>query len=141
MPSDDLKRAARAIALAARKLERATGDLSLAQYRVLALVSGGDERSSLIAERLAVAKPTITAVVDGLVERAYVARQAIEGDRRSLRLVLTPLGRKALAAAETAMADALATVLEEARDSDAILSALADLGDAQAAVFAARFTQ
>ena len=64
----------RALALAARKLERATGDLTLAQYRVLALVAGGDERSSLVAERLAVAKPTITAVVDGLVERGLPRR-------------------------------------------------------------------
>ena len=62
-----LARAARALALAARSLERAAGrvDLTLAQYRVLALIAAGDERASLLADRLAVAKPTITAVVDG----------------------------------------------------------------------------
>src|SRR5688500_6981620 len=97
MAAADLHRAARAIALAARKLEGATGDLTLAQYRVLALVAGGDERASLLAERLAVAKPTVTAVVDGLVERGFVSREAVEGDRRSLRLAITKAGRAALA--------------------------------------------
>ena len=69
-PASDLPRAARALTLAARALERAAAasDITLAQFRVLALVDAGDERSTLLADRLAVAKPTITAVVDGLVE-------------------------------------------------------------------------
>jgi DNA-binding MarR family transcriptional regulator len=127
MAAADLHRAARAIALAARKLERATGDLTLAQYRVLALVAGGDERASLLATRLAVAKPTVTAVVDGLVERGYVTREAVEGDRRSLRLAVTKTGAQALADAEAAMADALDQVLDVADDRDAVVKGLADL--------------
>src|SRR4029079_8814439 len=91
MTDPDLARAARALALSARALERATGecDLTLAQYRVLALVAAGDERSSLLAERLAVARPTITAVVDGLFERGCIERTSVQGDRRSIRLTLT----------------------------------------------------
>src|SRR3954468_2626622 len=98
---DDLSRATRALALAARALERAAGerDLTLAQFRVLALVEAGDERSSLLAERLAVAKPTITAVVDGLVERGLLVREAVAGDRRSIRVSLTPEGSTALRSA------------------------------------------
>jgi long-chain acyl-CoA synthetase len=134
----DVRRAARSIALAARKLERAMPDLTLAQYRVLALVAGGDERSSLVAERLAVAKPTVTAVVDGLVERGYVTREAVEGDRRSLRLVVTPGGRTAIADAEDAMADALGPVLAVADDSAAILAGLADLDTAMTTYFTDR---
>src|SRR5690349_20856452 len=105
MAETDLRRAARALALAARSLERsaAENDLTLAQYRVLALVAAGDERSSLLANRLAVAKPTITAVVDGLVERGFVVREAIAGDRRSLRLGVTPAGTAALHSAEQSM--------------------------------------
>lgn len=138
MAAADLHRAARAIALAARKLERATGDLTLAQYRVLALVAGGDERASLLAERLAVAKPTVTAVVDGLVDRGFVSREAVEGDRRSLRLTVTKAGRHALADAEAAMASALDQVLDVADDRDAVLRGLADLDAAMTTYYVNR---
>jgi DNA-binding MarR family transcriptional regulator len=134
----DLRRAVRALALAARRLERATGDLTLAQYRVLALVAAGDERSSLVAERLAVARPTITAVVDGLVERGCLTREAVAGDRRSLRLVVTAVGRAALAAAEESMARAVADVLDDARDRGALIAGLLDLDDALSAYYTRR---
>jgi DNA-binding MarR family transcriptional regulator len=133
MPSQqEFGRATRALALTARSLERAAAesDLTLAQYRVLALVAAGDERSSLLADRLAVAKPTITAVVDGLVDRGLVTRSAVEGDRRSLRLALTPAGTSALRKADRAMAEALNRLLGHARDADALLAALGDLDDA-----------
>ena len=140
MDDADLARATRALALAARSLERAAGagELTLAQFRVMALVAAGDERSSLLAARLTVAKPTITAVVDGLVERGLLTREAVTGDRRSLRLALTPAGYAALAAAGDEMSAALAHVLEFARDRDALLAALVDLDDALAARSQAR---
>jgi DNA-binding MarR family transcriptional regulator len=141
VPNDETRRAARAIALAARTLERAAGDLSLAQFRVLAVVAGGDERSSLIAERLAVAKPTVTAVVDGLCERGYLAREAVAGDRRSQRLVVTARGRAALAAAHDAMADALERVLAGRDGRDAVLTSLARLDDALTAYFTERLAR
>jgi DNA-binding MarR family transcriptional regulator len=128
--SDDLRPAARSLALLARKLERACGALSLAQFRVLSLVAAGDERSSLVAERLAVAKPTVTAVVDGLVERGYLAREAIAGDRRAIRLLVTDDGRAAVAAAEDAMADSLQGLFDGVTDRDALLRGLAELHEA-----------
>jgi long-chain acyl-CoA synthetase len=137
----DLTRAARALALAARSLERAATDcdLSLPQYRVLSLVAAGDERSSLLADRLALAKPTITAVVDGLVERGFIERTSVEGDRRSIRISLTKTGQQALRGVERAMADVLDRVFAEARDRPALIAALADLDDALAARMRARF--
>ncbi len=136
----DLLRAARALALSARALERAAGecDLTLAQYRVLALVAAGDERSSLLAERLAVAKPTITAVVDGLVERGCIERASVQGDRRSIRITLTKPGQQALRAAEREMAATLERILGHASDRVALLSALGDLDDALASRMHAR---
>lgn len=138
--SPDLPRAARALTLAARALERAAGasDLTLAQFRILALIAAGDERSSLLAERLAVAKPTITAVVDGLVERGFVGREAVAGDRRSIRVGLTPAGVAALQAAEREMAETLDRIFEHARDRDTIVRALLDLDDALALRMEAR---
>src|ERR1700692_4246194 len=117
-PSADLPRARRAPTLAARAPERAAAarDLTLAQFRVLTLIAAGDERSSLLAERLAVAKPTITAVVDGLVERGFVIRQAVVGDRRSIRVSLTTEGMSALRAAEDEMAETLGRIFGYARE-------------------------
>ena len=131
----DILRAARALALVARALERAAGasELTLAQFRVLSLIAAGDERSSLLADRLSVAKPTITAVVDGLVERGFVARAAVAGDRRSIRVSLTAPGAAAVQAAEAEMTAALGRNFEHARDRDALIAALVDLDDALAA--------
>src|SRR5580704_7985118 len=125
-------RAVRGLALAARSLEQAAGDLTLAQYRVLAFVAAGTERSSLVAEGLALAKPTVTAAVDGLVDRRFLTREAVAGDRRSLRLAVTAAGAGALAEAERSMGERLDRVLEFARDPDALLAALCDLDDAVA---------
>jgi long-chain acyl-CoA synthetase len=142
MTAPDLSRAARALALSARALERAAGEceLTLAQYRVLALVSAGDERSSLLAQRLTVAKPTITAVVDGLVERGYIERASVSGDRRSIRLSLTKAGVQVLRAADREMAATLEGIFVHADDRDALLHALGDLDDALAARSHARLT-
>jgi long-chain acyl-CoA synthetase len=142
VPDADLTRAARALALAARSLERAAGDcdLTLAQYRVLSLIAAGDERSSLLADRLAVAKPTITAVVDGLVERGFIERASVEGDRRSIRLSLTKPGQQALRAVERTMGEVLDRVFGEARDRPALIAALGDLDDALAARMRARWS-
>ena len=113
---DDLHRAARTIALLARVLERAAGDLTLAQYRVLALVAAGDERATLLAGRLAITKPSVSAVVDGLVERGCLAREPVEGDRRAVRLRITAEGSAAVTAAETAMAERLEPLVEAVDD-------------------------
>jgi DNA-binding MarR family transcriptional regulator len=130
----DLARAVRALALSARALERAAAarDLTLAQFRVLALIAAGEERSSLLADRLAVAKPTITAVVDGLVERGFVSREAVAGDRRSIRVSVTPSGAAALVAAQDEMSDALERIFSHARGREEVIAALVDLDDALA---------
>ena len=105
--------AVRAVARLARKLECAT-DLSLSQYRVLAAVDDGGERATHLAHALALAKPTVTAAVDGLVERGLLAREPVPGDRRSVRIALTEAGRGTLTGAEAAMAAALQAALPPA---------------------------
>jgi DNA-binding MarR family transcriptional regulator len=77
---------------------------------------------------LALAKPTITAAVDGLVERGFLLRSDIAGDRRAVRLSITAAGRGALKAAERSMAERLAPVFD--RVGPAVLDALADVGRA-----------
>ncbi len=82
------------LARLARLLENnGTTELTLPQYRVLGLLAGGDERASHLAARLAVAKPTLTSLVDSLVERGLAARETLDGDRRVVRVSITPAGR------------------------------------------------
>ncbi|MGH9279025.1 MAG: MarR family winged helix-turn-helix transcriptional regulator [Acidimicrobiales bacterium] len=121
-------RAVRAVARLARLFECSLGDLSLTQYRVLAIVSDGGERATHLAQALAVAKPTVTAAVDGLVERGWLAREPVPGDRRAVRIALTAGGRDALHQAEAGMVDRLCFVLDASGDDGHTLDALARLG-------------
>ncbi len=112
--------------------------LSLAQFRILELVSRGTERSTHIASRLATSKPAVTVVVDGLVGAGLLTRSSLPGDRRVIRLALTPDGRKALAGAEHAYRERLAPVFGEVSDPDALLVLLAEVDDVLDARWAAR---
>jgi DNA-binding MarR family transcriptional regulator len=125
--SSELREASRAMALLGRTLERACADLTLAQYRVLAMVASGDARASKLAERLAVARPTVTAVVDGLVERGYLRREAVPGDRRSASIVVTKEGRARLAQAEDALSARLEHLLAAVSDREAFVRGLTEI--------------
>jgi DNA-binding MarR family transcriptional regulator len=67
-----------------------------------------------------------------------VVREAVEADRRVMRVALTPAGVAALKAAEREMGAVLGRILEHAGDRDALLVALGDLDDALAARMQAR---
>jgi DNA-binding MarR family transcriptional regulator len=119
------------LARLARLLERACTDLAppltLAQYRLLAMIGAGAEQASEIAGRLSLAKPTVSATVDTLVERGLVTRGAAD-DRRALRLQLTADGVTALTTAEHAMRARLDDVLARVDDPVAVIRALGALG-------------
>ncbi len=96
-------------------------DLSLPQYRVLAMLEGTSALSSDMAERLAVRPPTVTSVVDGLVIRGLVARRTVEADRRRVDHVLTEQGSRLLDAADAAVSARLCEIaghLESPSDAD-----------------------
>lgn len=90
------------IARLARQVElaAATVDLTLPQYRALALLGEGREAASALADKLAVSRPSVTGVVDGLVTRKLVTRHHDEGDRRRIGLALTGEGHRLLEAAD-----------------------------------------
>jgi DNA-binding MarR family transcriptional regulator len=129
--ADDLTAAARAIAFAQRRLERALDDLTIPQFRVLALVATSPERASRIAERAAVSRPSLTGLLDGLEARGWVTRADVEGDRRGVLLTVTPAGNRMLADGERAIAGALGDLLDHAAadDRDRIVDGLVALGD------------
>jgi long-chain acyl-CoA synthetase len=109
----DLLDAARAAARLSKQLELALTDvdLTLAQYRALAFLARGNLAPSVLAGRLAVSRPTITALVDGLAARGYVERRPDTDDRRRVEHHLTPAGRAALTQADETIADRLAELV------------------------------
>jgi DNA-binding MarR family transcriptional regulator len=124
-PAD--QRAARAVMIVLRlfrALERVDSSLTPQQYRIMKLAGAGGERSARLAERLAVAKPTLTAMADGLVAAGYARRDAEAGDRRVVRLCLTAAGHEALDRADAAYGRWLDQVLAETGESDLVLRAL-----------------
>lgn len=79
-------------------------DLSLSQYRFLALLAEGSSVASTLADGLAVSRPSVTAVADGLVARGLIERRGDADDRRRVGHELTVEGRRLLAEADRAVA-------------------------------------
>ena len=102
----------------------AEADLSMPQYRILALLDAGPSLPSALADRLAVRPPSITSVVDGLVARGLVDRHTEEHDRRRVAHTLTLDGRRALAVADHAVDDRLRRLASALDDPVAERSAL-----------------
>jgi DNA-binding MarR family transcriptional regulator len=133
--------AARAVVRVARMLEHACRELTLPQYRLLVMVASGDQRASKLAGRLALSKPTVTAVVDGLVERGYLTRSEACGDRRAVDLSLTESGHRALAVTDAAMAERLGRVLDLCDDPAHAEAGLLQLSDAVDRVVAEKMAE
>jgi DNA-binding MarR family transcriptional regulator len=133
--------AVRALARLARALERSSGDLNLAHYRVLAAVADGDERASRVAQRLALGKPTISAAVESLCKRGLLAREDATDDRRATRLSLTPAGEAALAEVEATMVGRIDELLARSPEAEEIVASLGALGEALDEVAAERLSK
>ncbi len=112
-----------------------TVDLTLPQYRVLGLLAEGSSAASGLAERLAVRRPSITALMDGLVARGLVNRRQEEDDRRRVALWLTPAGAQVLADADEVVDAYLASMAAHlpSRDEATALRSLELWGRAMAA--------
>jgi DNA-binding MarR family transcriptional regulator len=136
---DDSVEAVRALARVSRVLERASGELNLAHYRVLSAIASGDERASRVAVRLALGKPAVSAAVDSLVQRGLVVRTGVTTDQRASDLSLTSAGQAALAEAETAMVGRINELCARTPDVARVLQSLAWLGAALDEVVAERF--
>lgn len=130
--------AVRTLARLSRLLESVDAGLTLPQYRVLAALTYGGVRSAHLAARLAVRKPTLTAIADALVAAGYATRESEPGDRRVVRLQVTPAGEAALAAADERYVARLAPLIDEIGYPDRFLTDLIDVGTALDARLKAR---
>ena len=95
-----------------------TVDLTLPQYRVLGILAEGSAAASGLADRLAVRRPSITALIDGLVARGLVDRRQEDTDRRRVALRLTDEGVRTLAAADRAVDDYLVSIAGHLPDKE-----------------------
>jgi DNA-binding MarR family transcriptional regulator len=135
------REAVRALARASRVLERASSELSLAHYRVLSAIDSGDKRGSLIAARLAVGKPTVSAAVEALCQRGLLVRSGVEGDQRVAALGLTTEGRALLDRVEAEMVTRIDDLCARTPDGAQLMESLVWLGDAIDEVVAERWAQ
>jgi DNA-binding MarR family transcriptional regulator len=122
--------AVRALARASRVLERASGELSLAHYRVLSAIASGDERASRVAKRLAIGKPTVSAAVEALTQRGLLNRSGADGDQRVAVLHLTPEGAALLSRVEAEMISRFDDLCARTPDSAQLRQSLVWLGAA-----------
>jgi len=92
---DALLEASRAmVALAVRSLAGLDADVTLPQFRTLVVLAAhGPQRAVDVAAELGVNPSTGTRMCDRLVRKGLVRRARISGDRRVVRLTLTPAGR------------------------------------------------
>lgn len=122
--------AVRALARASRVLERASGELSLAHYRVLSAIASGDERASRVANRLAIGKPTVSAAVETLGRRGLLLRSDVEGDQRAASLRVTAEGAALLGRVEAEMIRRIEDLCGRSPDGRQLMDSLVWLGAA-----------
>ena len=121
-----------------RAMERVDSGLTPQQYRVLKLVGEGGERSARLAEKLTIAKPTLTSTADGLVAAGLLVREAETTDRRAVRLRLTEAGQAAVRRADEAYSGWLGQVLDRAGDQERLLGDFAAIEQAMEEMWLAR---
>jgi len=112
------------IARLARHVEvaLATVDLTLPQYRVLIHLCEGREAASGLADKLAVSRPSVTGVVDGLVARGLVQREHDSSDRRRVGHEVTGAGRRTLAAADREVRRRMGEIAAHATAEDPLVT-------------------
>jgi DNA-binding MarR family transcriptional regulator len=130
--------AVRALARASSVLERASGELSLAHYRVLSAIAAGDERASRVAARLALGRPTVSAAVEAFCQRGLLVRSLVEDDHRAVVLRLTAEGEAVLNRVETAMIRRIDELCSRTPDGRRLMESLVWLGAALDEVAAGR---
>ena len=111
-PSLTALEAAQAATRLARQVALALADLDLSpsQYRLLLFLSEGNAAASAVAGRLAVSRPSVTALADGLERRGLLQRKSDPADRRRVAHELTDAGKEALGAADAVVAERISGI-------------------------------
>lgn len=108
-------------AIRAEMRRHRTADLSIPQFRTLNFINRqADASLSEVAEHIGLTLPSMSKIVDGLVNRKFVTRQTSSADRRRMTLALTARGLTALetsrAATRACLAEDLAALNDRQRE-------------------------
>lgn len=96
-----------------------SAELSVPQFRTLAFLNRWPGASlSDVAENIGLTLPSMSKLVDGLVARQLVRREASPVDRRCITLALTSLGQTSFQAAYQATQVQLAELLTALNDTE-----------------------
>jgi DNA-binding MarR family transcriptional regulator len=100
----------RAIVALYRQFENVArnSDISLAQYRMMLYLRKGPKRAGVIAAAGAVKKPTVSAILNGLRDKAWISDTKDPEDARVVAVSLTKKGRTRIAAFEVELAASIA---------------------------------
>lgn len=106
--------------------------ITLAQLRALqaiAKIGNPGTLNTTLARQIGVAAPSMTAMIDGLVERELVDRSIDPNNRRQVIILLTDSGKERLTALEAAITDRVSTALAvlSLEQKELLLTALNDL--------------
>jgi DNA-binding MarR family transcriptional regulator len=131
MPDESLlPDAVRALVRVSRLVESASGDLGIADYRVLSIIASGEDSPSRVAARLLLSRPTISATLDSLGRRGLILRSSVPDDARATALSLSDVGADLLRRAEVRMSRQLELLCERTPDAQQVIGSLAWLGGA-----------
>ena len=94
-------------------------NLSVPQFRTLGFIARHPQTSlSDVAEHIGLALPSMSKLVEGLVERKLVVRSSYSDDRRRITLELTARGQELLQSAHASTQAAFAERLSALSESD-----------------------
>jgi DNA-binding MarR family transcriptional regulator len=129
MSEPSLTEAVRALSRLSRIVERASDELSPADYRVLSAIAGGEARASRMASRLLLGKPTISSTVESLSKRGLIIRSTVLGDNRATELALSDEGAAVFARMEARMVRQLELLAERTPNPTRVIESIGWLGD------------
>jgi DNA-binding MarR family transcriptional regulator len=128
LQTPNLVEAVRAVSRLSRIVERASDELSFADYRVMSAIAEGEARASRLASRLLLGKPTISSTVDSLSKRGLVVRSTVEGDNRAIELTLSAAGTALFERMEARMVRQLELLVERTAQPEIVVHSLVELG-------------
>jgi len=85
------------LGMVARSLAPALERVTVPQFRALVVLSEGPSRMGDLADRLGVHPSTLTRMVERLEQGGWIARAAVPGNRREVRVDLTDAGQELVA--------------------------------------------
>jgi DNA-binding MarR family transcriptional regulator len=128
LQTPNLVEAVRAVSRLSRIVERASDELSFADYRVMSAIAEGEARASRLASRLLLGKPTISSTVDSLSKRGLVVRSTVEGDNRAIELTLSAAGTALFERMEARMVRQLELLVERTAQPEIVVHSLVEVG-------------